>query len=75
MLLAIPYLLLVLARKRSPLLLHTLLSPLASRLGLRTLCVHLLLEMPLTGLLGLGLVDLMNSQFTEPEQGETSMMS
>lgn len=33
---------------------------LASRLGLRTLGVHLLLELPLTGLLGLGAVDVLN---------------
>jgi len=41
-----------------PLLLDTLLSPLARRLRLRTLGVHLLLEDTLTRLLGLGLVDL-----------------
>ena len=38
--------------------LHTLLSSLAGRLGLRTLGIHLLLENSLTLLLGLGLVDL-----------------
>ena len=35
-----------------------LLPPLAGGLGLRALGVHLLLDAPLTGLLGLGLVDL-----------------
>jgi hypothetical protein len=38
--------------------LYTLLSPLASSLGLRTLGVHLLLEQTLTLLLGFGLVNL-----------------
>ena len=49
---------LVLAGKRIALLLHTLLSPLAGGLGLRTLRVHLCLELLLTRLLGLGLVNL-----------------
>jgi hypothetical protein len=51
-------LLLFLAGKSVPLLLHTLLSPLAGSLGLRTLGVHLVLEGLLAGSLGLGLVDL-----------------
>jgi len=42
------------------LLLDTLLPPLAGRLGLRTLGVHLLLDDPLAGLLSLGLVDVFN---------------
>ena len=49
---------LVLAGKRIALLLHTLLSSFASGLGLGTLGVHLGSELVLTGLLGLGLVDL-----------------
>ena len=49
---------LVLASKLVALGLDTLLSPLARGLGLGTLGVHLLLELDLTGLLGLGLVDL-----------------
>ena len=55
---ATPRLLGILAQLRSTLLLHTLLSPLARSLGLRTLGVHLLLESPVASLLGLGLVDL-----------------
>ena len=54
-----PLLLLVLAGQREPLLLHTLLSPLPRGLGLRTLGVHLFLDNPLTLLLGLSLVDLL----------------
>lgn len=54
---------LVLASESSTLLLHALLPPLAGGLGLRTLGVHLLLQDPLAGLLGLGLVDLGESQF------------
>lgn len=38
---------------------------LASSLGLRTLGVHLLLELPLTGLLGLGAVDLETEKSVE----------
>ena len=51
-------LVLALARQRSPLLLHTLLSPLPRCLRLRTLGVHLLRQKLLALLLGLGLVDL-----------------
>jgi hypothetical protein len=43
------------------LLLLALQSPLASRLVLRTLGVHLLLDLALTRFLGLGLVDLYQS--------------
>lgn len=50
--------LLVLASKCVALLGDTLLSPFAGSLGLRTLGVHLCLELLLTLLLGLGLVDL-----------------
>ena len=50
--------LVVVAGQLLPLLLHTLLSPLARSLGLRTLSIHLLLERTLALLLGLGLVDL-----------------
>lgn len=48
----------VVAGKRVPLRVHALLSPLAGGLRLRTLGVHLLLQLLLTLLLGLGLVDL-----------------
>lgn len=41
-----------------PLLLFPLLLPLPRRLGLLALGVHLLFQVPLAGLLGLGLVDL-----------------
>jgi hypothetical protein len=41
----------------------TFLTTLPRSLGLRTLGVHLLLENPLTGLLGLGLVDLMVQRY------------
>ena len=51
-------LLLVLGSESGSLLLDTLLSALAGGLGLGTLGVHLLLELGLTSLLGLGLVDL-----------------
>ena len=57
----IPSLLRIVAQLSLALLLDTLLPPLASRLGLRALGVHLLLDDPLASLLGLGLVDL---QFT-----------
>ena len=50
--------LLLLAGKSVPLGGNTLLSPLAGSLGLCALGVHLCLELLLTGLLGLGLVDL-----------------
>jgi hypothetical protein len=50
--------LLLLALDSSALVLHTLLSPLAGSLGLRTLGVHLLLELGLAGSLSLGLVNL-----------------
>jgi hypothetical protein len=46
------------SEKLVALLLDPLLSPLAGSLGLGTLGIHLLLEDALTGLLGLGLVDL-----------------
>lgn len=49
---------LLLGHKSLPLGRDTLLPPLAGSLGLGTLGVHLLLEDPLTLLLGLGLVDL-----------------
>ena len=49
---------LLLALDGSTLVLDALLSPLAGGLGLRTLGVHLLLDGPVAGLLGLGLVDL-----------------
>lgn len=55
---AVSHLCLVSALQSSALLLHALLPPLAGGLGLRALGVHLLLEDPLAGLLGLGLVDL-----------------
>jgi hypothetical protein len=51
-------LLLVVGSESGLLLLDTLLSALAGGLGLGTLGVHLLLELGLTGLLGLSLVDL-----------------
>ena len=53
----IPCLLLV-AQLSLTLLLDTLLPPLPRRLGLRTLGVHLLLELGLAGGLSLGLVNL-----------------
>lgn len=53
-------LLLVVGSKSGLLLLDTLLSALAGGLGLGTLGVHLLLELGLTGLLGLSLMDLSN---------------
>ena len=56
------WLLLVLASKCVALLGDALLSSLASSLGLCTLGVHLCLELLLTLLLGLGLVDLQQSQ-------------
>ena len=49
---------LLLARQRVPLRRHALLAPLAGRLGLCALGVHLLLQDPLTGFFGLGFVDL-----------------
>ena len=49
---------LVVARKLVPLGLDALLSPLAGGLGLGALGVHLLLDLLLALLLGLGLVDL-----------------
>jgi hypothetical protein len=49
---------LILAGQHIPLRLDTLLSPLASRLGLGTFGVHLLLERSLTRGFGLGFVDL-----------------
>ena len=49
---------LLLARHLVPLGLDALLSPLARRLGLCALGVHLVLDLLLTLLLGLGLVDL-----------------
>ena len=49
---------LLLALDGSTLVLDALLSPLAGGLGLRTLGVHLLLELGLAGGLGLGLVNL-----------------
>lgn len=51
-------LLLVLAGQGIPLGLDTLLSPLAGGLGLRTLGVHVGLDLLLTSLLGLRLVNL-----------------
>jgi len=51
---------LALAQLLLTLLLHTLLSPLPRRLGLRTLGVHLLLDGSVASLLGLGLVDVLN---------------
>ena len=51
-------LLLLLALDGSTLVLDALLSPLAGGLGLRTLGVHLLLELRLAGGLSLGLVNL-----------------
>ena len=51
-------LLLLLALDGSTLVLDALLSPLAGGLGLRTLGVHLLLELGLAGGLSLGLVNL-----------------
>jgi hypothetical protein len=54
-------LLLLLALDGSTLVLDALLSPLAGSLGLRTLGVHLLLELGLAGGLGLGLVNLHES--------------
>ena len=51
-------LLLLLALDGSTLVLDALLSPLAGSLGLRTLGVHLLLELGLAGGLSLGLVNL-----------------
>lgn len=53
--------LLVLAGKGIPLGSDTLLSPLAGSLGLRALGVHVRLDLLLTSLLGLGLVDLIGS--------------
>lgn len=53
--------LLVLGGEGIPLLVDTLQSPLAGSLGLCTLGVHLLSELGLAGLLGLGLVDLWES--------------
>lgn len=50
--------LLLLALDGSTLVLDALLSPLAGSLGLRTLGVHLLLELGLAGGLSLGLVNL-----------------
>ena len=50
--------LLLVAQQLGPLLLLALYPPLPRRLGLRTLGVHLFLEVPLTSLLGLGLVNL-----------------
>jgi len=50
--------LLLLALDGSTLVLDALLSPLAGSLGLRTLGIHLLLELGLAGSLGLGLVNL-----------------
>lgn len=50
--------LLLLALDGSTLVLDALLSPLAGGLGLRTLGVHLLLELGLAGGLSLGLVNL-----------------
>lgn len=50
--------LLLLALDGSTLVLDALLSPLAGGLGLRTLGVHLLLELRLAGGLSLGLVNL-----------------
>jgi hypothetical protein len=49
---------LVVAEHGVLLLLLPVQSPLARRLVLRTLGVHLVLDLPLTCLLGLGLVDL-----------------
>lgn len=49
---------LLLALDGSTLVLDALLSPLAGGLGLRTLGVHLLLELGLAGGLSLGLVNL-----------------
>jgi len=51
-------LLLVVGGECVPLLVDTLDPPLAGSLGLCTLGIHLLPELELTGLLGLGLVDL-----------------
>lgn len=61
--------LLLVAQLSLALLLDTLLPPLASRLGLRTLGVHLLLDDPLAGLLGLGLVDLRCALVTDHGAG------
>ena len=49
---------LLVAGQLVPLVLHTLLPPLARSPGLRTLGVHLLLELRLALLLSLGTVDL-----------------
>ena len=67
-------LLLVATNQRLPLLLDTLLPPLARSLGLRTLGVHLLLESPVASLLGLGLVDLraMSVHWNAPDQAMLS---
>lgn len=51
---------LLLAQQSISLCCHSLLLSLACGLGLGTLGVHLLLELGLTGLLGLGTVDLYN---------------
>lgn len=51
-------LLVVSAQQLGPLGLRALQLPLPRSLGLRTLGVHLLLDVPLTGLLSLGLVNL-----------------
>jgi len=51
------------SHKSVALLLEPVLSPLAGSLGLGALGVHLLLEDTLTGLLGLGLVDLYQCEF------------
>lgn len=50
---------LLLAQQSISLCCHSLLLALACGLGLGTLGVHLLLELGLTGLLGLGTVDLL----------------
>jgi len=55
-------LLLNLTSQSVPLCLDSLLSPLTSSLGLRTLGVHLILQDPLTLLLSLGLVDMLNQR-------------
>ena len=49
---------LLLTSQRLSLGLNALLSPLTGSLGLRTLGVHLVLDLSLTRLLGFGLVDL-----------------
>lgn len=53
----------IVAQELLLLVLLTLQSPLTCRLVLRTLGIHLILDLTLTQLLGLGLVDLKGSQY------------